>query len=137
MAQVGGCFCGGLRYTVEGAPIKKAICHCADCRKITGSTYSTNAIYKADGFKLTKGTPKEHSGKADSGNVITSHFCPDCGVTLWRDGAGLPGLLILKVGTLDDPNALGDAKPEAELYAPGRVSWVAPVEGAAQVNAMS
>jgi hypothetical protein len=50
------------------------LCHCLDCRKITGSAYSTNAIYPEDGFKVTKGTPKQHTVKGDSGNEITSHF---------------------------------------------------------------
>jgi hypothetical protein len=50
------------------------LCHCKDCRKITGSTYSTNAIYPESAFKLTSGKPKEHSTKADSGNHITSSF---------------------------------------------------------------
>lgn len=52
----------------------KALCHCADCRKISGSTYSTNAIFPSTQFKVTQGTPKQHSKTADSGNVITSHF---------------------------------------------------------------
>ncbi|KAF1957201.1 hypothetical protein CC80DRAFT_492004 [Byssothecium circinans] len=137
MAQAGGCLCGEVRYQVEGEPVKKALCHCADCRKQSGSTYSTNAIYKESDLKVTKGTPKEHATKADSGNIIASHFCANCGSTLWRDGASFPGLKVVKIGTLDDPKALGDAKPQAELYAGGRVPWVAPVEGAAQANAMS
>merc|ERR1712032_1072585 len=57
MAQ-GGCMCGNVRYTVEGDPVMKALCHCVDCRKITGSTYSTNSIYPEGGFKVTQGTPR-------------------------------------------------------------------------------
>lgn len=66
--------CGNVRYTLEGDAVKKALCHCLDCRKISGSTYSTNAIYPEQGFKFTKGTPKEHKKTADTGNVITSSF---------------------------------------------------------------
>lgn len=52
----------------------QALCHCADCRKITGSTYSTNAIFPEDKFKVTKGTTKQHAKTADTGNTIISHF---------------------------------------------------------------
>lgn len=66
--------CGAVRYTIEGEPLSKALCHCRDCQKITGSTYSTNAVYKDSGFKVTQGQPKTHSAKGDTGNTITSSF---------------------------------------------------------------
>lgn len=74
MAQEGGCLCGNVRYSVEGEPITKALCHCSDCKKISGSTYSTNAIYPESGFKVLKGTPKEYTSTSDSGNKVTSYF---------------------------------------------------------------
>ncbi|KAF2659902.1 hypothetical protein K491DRAFT_775153 [Lophiostoma macrostomum CBS 122681] len=136
MAQ-GGCMCGNVRYSVEGDPVKTALCHCTDCRKITGSTYSTNAIYPEGGFKVTEGTTKQHSKTADGGNTITSHFCGDCGSTMWREGATFPGLKVIKVGTLDDIDALAKAKPSTELYAPERVEWVSAIPHAEQKQGMS
>jgi len=132
--------------------------------------YSTNAIYQADGFKVTKGTTKTHAKTADGGNTITSHFwCVldnmilfqanrllavtvvlPCGARVIRSKARkssryvhlLLHILQLKtecmqVGTMDDPKALEDAKPVAELYAATRVSWVQPIPGAEQKKAMS
>ncbi|CAI6313666.1 unnamed protein product [Periconia digitata] len=136
MAQAGGCVCDGIRYTIEGEPVAKALCHCKDCRKISGSTYSTNGVYPSSGFKVTKGEAKTHSTKGDSGNTITSYFCPDCGSTMWRDGGAFPGMVIVKLGTLDDPKALENLKPVRELYASGRVSWVSALEGAEQKDKM-
>lgn len=81
--------CGNVRYSVEGEPAAKvslpvvvrdprltsqALCHCKDCRKISGSAYSTNAIFPGNQFKLIQGTPKEHVKTADTGRVITSFF---------------------------------------------------------------
>ena len=50
------------------------MCHCKDCRKIGGFISSHNSIYPEEGFKVTKGTPKEWTKKADGGNEITSCF---------------------------------------------------------------
>ncbi|KAF2260586.1 hypothetical protein CC78DRAFT_24682 [Lojkania enalia] len=137
MAQQGGCMCGNVRYSVEGEPAMKALCHCTDCRKITGSTYSTNALFPEEGFKVLQGTTKQHSKVADGGNTITSHFCGDCGSTMWREGPTFKGLKVIKVGTLDDPDALTKAKPDAELFTSTRVEWVSEVPNAKQLLAMS
>ncbi|KAI0442759.1 Mss4-like protein [Xylaria telfairii] len=132
----GGCFCGKVRYTVEGQPLGKALCHCYDCRKITGSTYSTNIIVGGPSFKLVSGTPKSIGKKGDSGNEIVSHFCGDCGSTLWRDGVSFGDSKVIKVGTLDDVDALDNALPAIELFAEHRVSWVSQIPGALQKTAM-
>ncbi|XXG95606.1 1 3-beta-glucanosyltransferase gel4 [Hypoxylon texense] len=137
MAKEGGCFCGKVRISYEGEPVGKAVCHCTDCRKITGSTYSTNLIVPGAGFKILSGTPKSISKVAESGKEITSHFCGDCGTTLFRDGPSFGDNKVIKVGTLDDLNALDDAKPTVELFVPNRVSWVQEIPGTAQKTTMT
>lgn len=85
---------------------------------------------------MTKGTPKEYTKKADSGNEITSYFCGDCGSTLFRGGPTFAGKRVVKVGTLDDDNKFDIGKPGAELFAPARVAWVGKVEGTHDVPGM-
>lgn len=90
-------------------------------------------------FKLVAGTPKEISKTADSGKSITSCFCPDCGTTLFRYGdsfGGPDGLRVIKAGILDDVNIINNTKPGAELFAPERISWVAAVDNAGQLDTM-
>lgn len=94
-------------------------------------------LVKEDDFKVLSGNAKTISKTADSNKTITSHFCGDCGSTMWRDGPTFPGLKILKVGTLDDVDALAKAKPTVELFAPTRVEWVNEIPGAAQKQTMS
>lgn len=89
-----------------------------------------------EGFSVTSGSPKEISKTADSGKTITSHFCPDCGSTLWRDGETFGDAKVVKVGVMDDISALEDAKPMLELFAPERPSWVGSISGAAQKQSM-
>lgn len=82
------------------------------------------------------GKPKEISKKADTGKTITSHFCPDCGTTLFRTGESFLGAVIIKAGVLDDPNFQSGNVPEIELFAPQRVAWIPPIQGAAQLDGM-
>ncbi|KAI1205529.1 Mss4-like protein [Annulohypoxylon truncatum] len=135
MAKQGSCFCGKVRISVEGEPIAKVVCHCLDCRKITGSVFSTNLITPTSGFKVLSGEPKTISKVGDSGNEVTSHFCGDCGSTLWRDGPSFGENKVVKVGVLDDYEALNEAKPAGELFVNHRVSWVPEVPGATQKSA--
>lgn len=81
----------------------------------------------AEGFQVTKGTPKVFAKTADSGKTITSYFCGDCGTTLWRETETYGNIKIIKAGTLDD--ALDNAKPAVELFVKNRVSWVPTVSG--------
>ena len=129
----GGCVCGAIRIKATGEPQAKALCHCLDCRKITGSLFSTNIVVPNEGFSVTKGTPKEYAKTADSGKTMTSYFCGDCGTTLWRQSETYGETKILKAGTLDGENVLDDdAKPAVELFVARRVSWLPPIEGTAK-----
>ena len=38
---------------------------------------------------------------------MTREFCAQCGTHILGKGAGLPGAVLLKVGTLDDPTVFG------------------------------
>ncbi|KAL1872721.1 hypothetical protein Daus18300_004267 [Diaporthe australafricana] len=119
----GGCVCGAVRVKSTGEVKAKSICHCLDCRKTTGSVFSTNIVVAGDGFSLTKGTPKQFAKTADSGKTITSFFCGDCGTTIWRETESYGDSKIIKVGTLDG-DALEDASPAVELFVRNRPSWL-------------
>ncbi|KAF2003661.1 hypothetical protein P154DRAFT_486304 [Amniculicola lignicola CBS 123094] len=137
MAQEGGCLCGAIRYSVEGKPEIKALCHCLDCRKISGGTYSTNAVYPEAAFKILQGIPKQFAKTANSENKMTSFFCGDCGSTMWRQTKAFEKGLIIKVGTLDHVDALSNAEPEVELFSPRRVAWVNAIPKAFQAQNMA
>lgn len=88
-------------------------------------------------FKLVSGTPKTFSKTSDSGKTITSHFCGDCGSTLFRTGDSFPDTVIIKLGVMDSKDAFEKAKPEVELYSTQRVDWVPEIQGAKQMKTMS
>ena len=57
-------------------------------------------------------------------------FCPGCGSRV-LDTSGLGGPLVeIRIGTLDEVPF--ELKPDDEVWAKRRESWIPPVEGAAQ-----
>lgn len=111
-----------------------ALCHCGDCRKISGGSHSVNVVVPGDNFK-SSGT-KTYTKTADGGNKITSHFCGDCGSTLFREGDTFGTSKVVKAGVLDGKDAMEKAKPDAELYAPTRPSWQPKVESTTEMEGM-
>ena len=105
MKLEGGCYCGNTRYVAGGEPAMKAQCHCRECQYITGGAPNMFMLMPQDGFSYTKGTPKQFT-RSDLERPVTREFCPDCGTHLTTRRPGLP-LVILKIGTLDDPSLFG------------------------------
>jgi len=136
---VGGCFCGKVRIEYNGQPLTSALCHCHDCRKLTGSPYTYNFVVKSADLEIS-GSPKEVAKTSDSGNHIKNYFCSDCGTPLFgrkiKSDREPDEITIVRAGIFDDIGILNERKPEAEIYTDRRLEWVSPVEGAAQVSGM-
>ena len=98
----GGCYCGAVRYRAEGDPVFKAQCHCRECQYFSGGHPNGVMILPEGTFTYTKGKPKSFRRK-DLANPVSREFCADCGTQILARAPGLPGMVILKVGTLDDP----------------------------------
>src|ERR1700674_3372951 len=101
--MTGGCLCGGVRYEYDGEIGPANYCHCADCRRCTGSAFNIGVRVAATGFRIVKGSPKSFTKAGDSGNELTRHFCLECGSPLYRSSPGHPEHHYVKAGTLDDP----------------------------------
>ena len=63
MKLTGGCYCGAVRYEAEGQPLMQAQCHCRECQYITGGSPNMFVAMSPDGFKYTKGAPKQFARK--------------------------------------------------------------------------
>ena len=105
MKLEGRCYCGNVRYVAEGEPMLQAQCHCRECQYITGGAPNMFVAMPPDGFKYTKGAPKQFSRK-DLEKPVTREFCAECGTHMVTRRPGLPAA-ILKIGTLDDPALFG------------------------------
>jgi hypothetical protein len=106
MKLIGGCYCGGLRYEATGDALFKGQCHCRECQYISGGHPNVVMAMPESGFSYTKGSPKQYR-RSDLEKPVTREFCAECGTHILAKTSALPGALIIKVGTLDDPSVFG------------------------------
>ena len=109
----GGCYCGQIRYSGSGDPIFKGQCHCRECQYGSGGAPNMVMGVAGDGFAYTSGEPRQFT-RGDIDNPVTREFCPNCGTQLVSRSPSLPGVALIKVGTLDDPAAFG--KPDMAIF---------------------
>lgn len=121
MAQIkGGCLCGAVRYTSEADPSAATICHCHDCQQFTGAVFATLVAVPKTSVTI-EGLVKTFTSTGGSGKPILRHFCPECGSSLAEEPGTRPGMVILNVGTFDNPSA---ATPGREIFRDDGVPWV-------------
>ena len=124
--RTGGCLCGAVRYTLRSEPVATAVCHCTHCQKQSGAMFSTNLVVPESAFELT-GETKVYADKGDSGQAVLRVFCGACGSPILSRAGIMPGMALVKAGTLDDFSGL---TPAIEVYADHAAAWVAPIAGA-------
>jgi hypothetical protein len=118
----GGCDCGGVRYRLTDRPLFVHCCHCRWCQRESGAAFALNALIEADRLRLLCGTPELVDTPSASGLGQRIARCPRCRIALWSHYAGSgPLTAFVRVGTLDDPDAL---PPDIHLFTANQQPWV-------------
>lgn len=113
----GGCYCGKVRYSIEGDPVYVALCNCTDCRKHSGAPVMSWSAFKQPQVTITGESAIFHSSEH-----AKRQFCSACGTSLFYvNEVVLPGLIDIQTGTLDDPEAL---PPMIQIQTADRLSWM-------------
>ncbi|MHA6332911.1 GFA family protein [Qipengyuania sp. CAU 1752] len=120
--QHGSCLCESVRYTVTAAPVAAMACHCSHCQKQTGSAFSTIAGVPEAAFSL-EGEAATYVDHGDSGNTVERSFCLQCGSPLFTRAEAAPGLVWIKTGTLDNPDAFA---PSMHIWCKSKQHWLEP-----------
>ena len=115
----GGCICGKVRYSGEAEPIFAGVCHCATCQKSLGTAFNTVVAVPKPAVALT-GTVSTYQGKGDTGNATYRRFCPECGSPVQFEAAIMADVVMIPVGTLDDPSQV---KPAMQIYCDSALPW--------------
>lgn len=114
------CACGGLSAVCEGEPEFVSLCSCRDCQRRTGSAFGLVAIFPRAAV-TTGGVSTPYTRVAASGNVVTLHFCPTCGSTVFWNRSGRPDVICLAVGAFADPTM---PTPVRTVYDEHRHPWI-------------
>lgn len=115
----GGCLCGDVRYESGNDPVMTAHCQCADCRKASGTGHGTHVVLHEAAYTLT-GETKSYDHPADSGNIVSRHFCPNCGCAIHSTNSAMPGMVFIRASSLDDPDIV---TPQMVVYASRAAAW--------------
>jgi hypothetical protein len=119
MAMTGGCLCGAVRYTADGAQVFAGNCHCRDCQRVTGSGYMPVVGFTREAVQIA-GAVKYFQRRGDSGKFSYEGFCPECGARLFAYADVMPGLLMVQAGSLDNPS---EFKPQMDIYTASAQPW--------------
>ena len=100
----GGCLCGRVRFTVEGAPLRTFACHCTFCQRVTGSSFLAESLFPTAAVRFNDGERRQYAHRSDgSGQQVFVHFCPTCGTTVGLTFERWPEIQGITRGCLDDP----------------------------------
>jgi len=147
----GSCLCGEVGFEVNADPVTVSTCHCKNCKKYTGTIFTTNVVFPAGSAHITRGQPfvsTYYDGAQDSQNALTRIFCSRCASPLYNLGGDSGKTLAVFYSALDDFTQVladphvgeekdkerKDVVPSVEYYVKDRVSWVGPVAGAEQAT---
>ena len=122
----GGCGCGAVRYRLLEDPLGLHVCHCTDCQTVTGSAFVMCMPTHKRSLELTRGQPKAFLFVTPDGLAKCNLRCPECGCTVWSEIEGIPEILALQPGTLDDTSWL---HPVAHIWTDSAQPWVEIPEG--------
>lgn len=115
----GGCLCGSVRYESASEPAVAGHCHCVDCRKTSGTGHASH-IGLPDTALTVTGEVKFFDAPADSGNVVSRGFCPNCGSAIYSTNSGMPGMAFIRASSLDDSEVF---QPQLVVYTKRAASW--------------
>ncbi len=116
--MMGGCFCGAIRYEIQGEAFNRTICHCSICRRTTGAPMVAWFSVSVDEFRFLVGVPKQFRSSPKG----TRGFCPDCGTQLTFRSDDYASELDVTTASLDNPNLV---PPSDHTFSLDRVSWLA------------
>ena len=118
----GGCNCGGVRYDFHAEPLMTGVCHCDNCQRQTGTSFSIIVgVAEGDAVFTSKDTLKCYKDSGTSGGAVDRYFCGDCGSPIYTLADHGAGVLFIKAGTLDDRSWL---QPEAHYWTDTAQAWV-------------
>ena len=97
-------------------------CHCRWCQRESGASFALNAMIETDRITGLAAEPERVATPSHSGRGQEIARCRACRIALWSHYAGAgPVLAFVRVGTLDNPDAL---PPDIHIFTESKQPWV-------------
>ncbi|HEX5276731.1 MAG TPA: GFA family protein [Fluviicoccus sp.] len=127
----GSCLCNGIRYEYHGQIEEISMCHCSMCRKAQGSAYVAVSPVPAERFRIVQGREllKEYRAVPHKARV----FCSQCGSPLYSARDDLPGVIRLRLGTIETPFRCENAY---HIYIDSKADWETVADDLPRYSAM-
>jgi len=113
----GSCLCQKIKIQVPDTFDYAGHCHCSECRKFSGSAFSSAAGVDFDNFKITEGEEfVTHYHKTEN---TCLGFCKNCGSSLFSKKLSRKKYNI-RLGILDDAPT---QEPTFHIHVGSKASW--------------
>lgn len=115
VTSAGHCLCGAIRLEARGKPRWVAYCHCASCRRHTGSPVTCFVNYRTR--DVTFGA---EPAVFESSAGVGRRFCKRCGTPIAYETDRRPGEIDIYLNVLDEPERF---VPEAHAFHSEHLPW--------------
>ena len=119
----GSCLCGGVRFEVERAAGPFDLCHCARCRKVSGSAYLTWLGVRREEFRFLEGADLIRTYECpvrESPPAYDTSFCSRCGSQVPNPSKVREAWFEIPAGALDDDPLV---RPDKHIYVDCKAPW--------------
>jgi hypothetical protein len=127
----GSCLCGKVTYSCAAEPAVTAVCHCTDCQKQTGTTFSIIVGVPTDALEVEGELSTYTTIGTDTEQPVARKFCANCGSPVMSAAEAFPQLVFIKAGTLNDTSWL---EPQMHVWTDSAQDWF-PLEAHAGAKA--
>jgi hypothetical protein len=112
MSHTGRCYCGDVKFEFDDPIHSQLLCHCRECRYLSGGEPNASIVIFEKNFRVTQGNLKTFA-RGDLDIPRTRYFCGNCATHIYVESPPRPGMLVLKIGTLDDHSWFN---PQTAIY---------------------
>lgn len=112
MKHSGRCYCGDIQFEFTDPIHSQILCHCRECRYLSGGEPNASIVISENTFTVIRGELKTFA-RSDLNEPRVRYFCGNCGSHICVKSPPRPGMLVLKIGTLDDHSWF---RPQSAIY---------------------
>jgi hypothetical protein len=117
-AITGQCLCGAFRFEVDGPLGEVHLCHCDQCRRANGTSFSANARVPIENHRVITGIDVINEYESSPG--AWRAFCSRCGSPVFARAEQDPLHIRIRLGTLARD---AQAKITGHVWVGSKANW--------------